>query len=220
MIKKTKQNKHHCSVCNFFLIFSFSPRANHSFVPSCRGGRAFSAQPTSIPDKRGKGNRTQHPPPFPPLKAYELVENEQTNEQNTTVNSSQKEPTDTQNSKNTVLFFFLFFNTVVPLNGQYHHCGLSPPGVLVGGSGVVLPPPPPWRLSGTGRQLSNRLVSSAVIYYLSISQCGRKSRVRRGRGRDGGDKPEGGISQVRTVIRGTTATIRKQLETPTVHGKK
>lgn len=48
-------------------------------------------------------------PSLPPLKAYELVENEQTNEQNTTVNSSQKEPTDTQNSKNTVLLFFLFF---------------------------------------------------------------------------------------------------------------
>lgn len=27
---------------------------------------------------------------------------------------------------------------------------------------------------GTGRRLSDRLVSSAVIYYLSISQCGRK----------------------------------------------
>lgn len=32
---------------------------------------------------------------------------------------------------------------------------------------------------------SNRLVSSAVIYYLSISQCGRKRRVRRGRWSDG-----------------------------------
>ena len=41
----------------------------------------------------------------------------------------------------------------------------------------------PRRLSGTGRQLSNRLVSSAVIYYLSISQCGRKKEdEERGKG--------------------------------------
>lgn len=69
--------------------------------------------------------------------------------------------------------------------------------------------------------------SSAVIYYLSISQCGRKRRVRRGRRSDGEvSQMEGyrrdiaGISQVGTGIRETTATYRKQLETPTVHGKK
>lgn len=51
----------------------------------------------------------------------------------------------------------------------------------------------------TGRRLSDRLVSSAVIYYLSISQCGRKKEdededagvtkgggARKGRCREGG----------------------------------
>lgn len=152
-----------------------------SFLLAVKAGRFLPSQhPSQINEE--KETEPSNPPPFPPLKAYELVENKRTNEQNTTVNSSQKEPTDTQNSKNTVLFFssssplFLFMVSIIFVVFLLAY-------ILVGDSGAVLPLPR--RLSGTGRQLSNRLVSSAVIYYLSISQCGRKSRVRRGQRSDG-----------------------------------
>lgn len=158
------------------IILSFLLPVEAGLFPPC-------SHPFQINEE--KGNRTQHPPPLPPVKAYELVENEQTNEQNTTVNSSRKEPTDTQNSKNTVLFFFClfpflsFFITVIPLNGQYHRRGLSP-GVLVWRQWSG---PPPGGSVELGGNSPNRLVSSAVIYYLSISQCGRKKRrMRRGEG--------------------------------------
>ena len=152
MIKKRKKNY---SVFNFFfLVFSPFPVVQIVlFVPSSSRGGPGSSRPLhrSVPDKRTKKEtEPSNPLPSPHLKAYELVENEQTNEQNTTVNSSQKESTDTQNSKNTVLFFFFFlffsflilsfFITVVPPYGQYHRRGLSP-GVLIWRQWSGPPPP-------------------------------------------------------------------------------
>lgn len=97
-----------------------------------------------------------------------------------------KNPQTHRTARTQYSFFFLFsflsfFFTVIPLNGQYHHHGLSP-GVLVGGREVVLPPAAQWNWEATLQSAGQ--FSSDILYYLSISQCGRKRRMRRGRGSD------------------------------------
>lgn len=92
-------------------------------------------------------------------------------------------------------FFLLFFEilvTITPCHDRYKCNGLSPGVATVEWSSLR------W-LSETGALLSNRLVSSAVMYNRSVSQCGRRRRMR-------GGKPGKGVTEMET---GTTTTLGK-----------
>lgn len=164
-----------------------------SFLCSSFLGRVSPASPTSGPDKRGKKEKDpQHFPPTP-KKAHELVENEQTNEHHSQLITKRTHRHTEQQEHSTLFFsFFEILVTIIPRHERYKCNGLSPGVVTVEWSSLR------W-LSETGALLSNRLVSSAVIYYRSISQCGRRRRTR-------GGKLGRGVTEMET---GTTTTLRK-----------
>jgi len=191
-----------CSVFNFFSRTFF-------FFPSCifllfllpvEAGLFFSPPRPDL----FQINEEKETEPLPSLKAYELVENERTNEQNTTVNSSQKEPTDTQNSKNTVLLFFKTFFCLYPLRPLLAY--------WLAAVEWSSPPTAQWNWEET-LQSAGQFSSDILSQFHSVVGKGgwgegRGVTGRKARGRVIGE------------IRETTATIRKQRETPTVHEEK
>lgn len=177
---------------------SFSPlscRASHSCVPPSLAGFLLPLQHL-VPISEEKKEKDL--PALTPTPQKSSWIRKLTNKWTPQSTHHKKNPQTHRTARTQYFFFFFFFFeilvTMIPRHDRYKCNGLSPGVATAEWSSLR------W-LSETGALLSNGLVSSAAIYYLSISQCGRRRKL----GGEGGE-PERRVMEMET---GTATTLEK-----------